>query len=309
MITLFAVPKSFKGHTGIIQTNAIKSWKKMKNCEIILMGNDSGVREFCTNNQIKHIPDIKSNKYGTPLISSIFKTAMQEADSDIMAYVNSDIILLDSFSKSISQINFKNYLLIGQRWDLDIVKPINFDNDNYKTKLEKKIKEQGVLHPKTGIDYFVFPKTVFKKIPDFAIGRTSWDNWLVYNARLNKYPVINGTQSIDIIHQNHDYGKFVSNKNLDTRKYKKGIESEVNSKLAGGERYSFNLNDCTHNLIKGQVIKDTSIKYLLFKIYRLPRLSTKIFPLNHFIDFSFDILKKTYSIYKKMKEIVRLKSS
>ena len=71
------------------------------------MGNDSGVREFCSNNQIKHIPDIKSNKYGTPLISSIFKTAMKEAEYNIMAYVNSDIILLNSFTKSISQINFK----------------------------------------------------------------------------------------------------------------------------------------------------------------------------------------------------------
>ena len=281
----------------------------MKNCEIILMGNDSGVREFCSNNQIKHIPDIKSNKYGTPLISSIFKTAMKEAEYNIMAYVNSDIILLNSFTKSISQINFKNYLLIGQRWDLDIVKLINFDKDDYIIELKNKIKEQGVLHPKTGIDYFVFPKTIFNQIPDFAIGRTSWDNWLVYNARLNKHPVINGTQSIDIIHQNHDYGKFINNENLDTKKYKKGIESEINSKLAGGERYSFNVNDCTHKLINGQVIKDTSLKYLLFKIYRLPRLSTKIFPLNYFIDFSFDIIFKTYSIFKKMKEIVRLKSS
>ena len=66
----------------------------------------------------------------------------------------------------------------------------------------------------------MFPKTIFNQIPDFAIGRTSWDNWLVYNARLNKHPVINGTQSIDIIHQNHDYGKFINNENLDTKKYK-----------------------------------------------------------------------------------------
>ena len=82
-----------------------------------------------------------------------------------------------------------------------------------------------MLHPKTGIDYFVFPKLYLTKF-DFAIGRTSWDNWLVYNARLNKHPVINGTQSIDIIHQNHDYGKFINNENLDTKKYKKELNQK-----------------------------------------------------------------------------------
>jgi len=309
MISIFAVPKPFQGHTGIIQTNAILSWKKMDNCEIILMGNDKGVRQFCIEHNFKHIPEIETNKYGTPLISSIFKTAEYKAKYNTLAYVNSDIILFNSFKECIKSITYEKYLLIGQRWDVDVDDLIDFNNQNYKSELQIKIKEQGKLHPKTGIDYFVFPKNFFKNIPNFAIGRTSWDNWLVFNARLNKHPVINGTQSIDIIHQNHDYGNFIVDKKLDTKKYKKGIESEINSTLAGGDRFSFNLNDCTHSLIDNEVVKESSIKHYLFQIYRFPRLSNRIIPLNYFIDFSFDFLKGIFTIFNKINDKLRYKSS
>ena len=273
------------------------------------MGNDRGVREFCDEHNFKHIPEIETNKYGTPLISSIFETAEHNAKYDTLAYVNSDIILFNSFKECVKTITYKKYLLIGQRWDVDVEELIDFTNHNYKIELKKKIKDHGRLHAKTGIDYFVFPKNFFKNIPKFAIGRTSWDNWLVFNARLNKHPVINGTQSIDIIHQNHDYGNFIVNNKLDTKKYKKGIESEINSKLAGGDRYSFNLNDCTHNFINNKIIKENSVKYYLFQIYRFPRLSKRVIPLNYFIDFSFDFLKGIYTIINKLNDKLRFKSS
>ena len=111
MISIFAVPKPFQGHTGIIQTNAILSWKKMDNCEIILMGNDKGVRRFCIEHNFKHIPEIETNKYGTPLISSIFKTAEYKAKHNTLAYVNSDIILFNSFKECIKSITYEKYLI------------------------------------------------------------------------------------------------------------------------------------------------------------------------------------------------------
>ena len=59
MITVFSVPKPFEGHIGIIQCNAIKSWKKLDpKCEIILYGNEKGVKEIAEKFDLIHIPDI-----------------------------------------------------------------------------------------------------------------------------------------------------------------------------------------------------------------------------------------------------------
>lgn len=46
-LTIFAVPKPFRGQIGIIQRNAIQSWTKLKlRPEIILLGNDEGTQEI-----------------------------------------------------------------------------------------------------------------------------------------------------------------------------------------------------------------------------------------------------------------------
>ena len=44
----------------------------------------------------------------------------------------------------------------------------------------------------------------FKNIPKFAIGRWGWDNWLIWNMRRKGIPIIDGTNMIDVIHQNHE---------------------------------------------------------------------------------------------------------
>ena len=79
MITIFSIPKAFEGHIGIIQRNAIISWLKLKNHpEIILFGNESGTEEICKEFNLKFIPDVKVNEYGTPLCNDMFKRAQEE---------------------------------------------------------------------------------------------------------------------------------------------------------------------------------------------------------------------------------------
>jgi hypothetical protein len=46
MLTIFAIPKPFRGHIGVIQRNAICSWLELRQaCEIILLGDDEGTAE------------------------------------------------------------------------------------------------------------------------------------------------------------------------------------------------------------------------------------------------------------------------
>ena len=48
MLTIFAIPKAFRGHTATIQRNAITSWTMLHpRPEILLFGNESGTEEIC----------------------------------------------------------------------------------------------------------------------------------------------------------------------------------------------------------------------------------------------------------------------
>ena len=42
-------------------------------------------------------------------------------------------------------------------------------------------------------------------VPPFAIGRLKWDNWLVWKARVQGFPIIDVTEAVTIVHQNHEY--------------------------------------------------------------------------------------------------------
>jgi hypothetical protein len=50
MLTLFTTAKPFEGHSGVIQRDALKSWKLLRpDIEIILFGDDAGGAEIATN--------------------------------------------------------------------------------------------------------------------------------------------------------------------------------------------------------------------------------------------------------------------
>jgi 5,10-methylene-tetrahydrofolate dehydrogenase/methenyl tetrahydrofolate cyclohydrolase len=46
MLTFFGVPKAFRGHTGIIQRNAIGSWARLgRGSRVVLFGDEEGTAE------------------------------------------------------------------------------------------------------------------------------------------------------------------------------------------------------------------------------------------------------------------------
>jgi hypothetical protein len=209
MLTIFTIPKPFLGHISIIQKNAINSWLQIEpKCEIILFGNDDGVAETAQELNVKHIPFIEKNEFGTPLISAAFTLAQQESKSRFLAYLNADIILLSDFTPSIKLVSdhFRetNFLIVGRRHDLDVVHLIEFNDDTWEETLKAQIQAYARLHRFSGIDYFVFPRVLRHEMPPFAVGRPRWDNWLIYSMRSKKIPVIDATEAITAVHQNHE---------------------------------------------------------------------------------------------------------
>ena len=244
MLTIFSVPKPFRGDIGVIQRNAIQSWLRLSPpCEVILFGNEEGTAQAAAELKARHEPNLLCNEYGTPLVSDLFEKAHELATQNLLCYVNSDIILLSDFLKALQRIPFKRFLMVGQRWDVDLKAALDFEQPTWEALLRETVARHGTIHPPAGSDYFVFPHNEdIGKIPPFAIGRPGWDNWLIYRARELRIPVVDVTKVVTVIHQNHDYTHVFNQIGGESE----GLEADRNRELMGGYERAFTLFDATH---------------------------------------------------------------
>lgn len=251
-LTVFTAPKSFEDpHINIIQRNAIASWTRLgDDVNVIVVGGDPGIAEACADLGVMHFPDVECSEEGTPLLSSIFGLARQNSDADVLAYVNADIILLPDFVKMTRKVfeKKKKFLMVGRRWDLDVTDLIDF-NKGWQAELEQDLVSSGVPHKPDGSDYFIFPRGLFLDIPEFRVGRAGWDNWMIYYAVKHPWPAIDATQSIKIIHQNHDYAHLPGGE-----PHYKHPETFSNVDLAGGYQNMYLLIDLNRELINGRIV-------------------------------------------------------
>lgn len=237
MLTLFTCPKPFHGHIGVIQRNAIRSWTLLRGTEIILFGEDEGTAEAALEFGTRHVRQVERNEYGTPLLHDIFRQAQSLASHELLCYVNGDIILMDDFVRAIELVNSirRRFLMVGQRWDVDVDQDLSF-TAGWQDRLQARVKTEGKLHDKAGIDYFAFRSNLYQDVPPFAIGRTVWDNWLISRAIVLRAAVVDATEAITVVHQNHGYVHNILAQGL-----WKGPERDVNFRLAGGWDHIFNL--------------------------------------------------------------------
>jgi len=239
MISIFAIPKPFQGHINIIQRNAIQSWIALNpKCEIILFGDDYGIADVAKEFNIRHVSEIKKNEFGTPILSSAFSSAQKLAKNNILMYTNSDIIFFQDLIEAIQKIDKPLFLICGRRWDLDVTEEIDFEDGEWTARLKGKVKKEGKRHGLSGMDYFIFPRNLVE-MPPFAVGRPGWDTWLIYDMRLRRVPVIDATEAIMVIHQNHDFlhSKFGEEKRVGGPEWQKNIE------IAGGLTNMLTLRD------------------------------------------------------------------
>ncbi len=145
---------------------------------------------------------------------------------------------MDDFMQAIQRIPFRRFMLTGQRWNLDLEESIAFDSE-WSTRLRDRVHTAGALEGPQAMDYFVFARNTYQTVPEFAIGRTAWDNWLLYEAFHQSIPVIDATNAITIVHQNHDYSHHPQG----TEGIWNGPESRKNLELLGGRHYAFFMLD------------------------------------------------------------------
>ena len=241
IITLFTAPKAFVGHIGLIQRNAIESWLRLRPvADIIVLGTDAGTAEIAAEFKLKHIPEIERNEFGTPLVSSMFKTAENNSTSKWLMMINADIMLTSEFLQFTSKLDsLPKGLYIGLRSDLDVTTTIDFSDTQWEQQLVTRVKEEGRFRGAgddsfNGTDYYIYPRDLYPSIPPFAIGRFFWDSWLVADVHRRSLPVVDVSAQLPAIHQNHDYGHVKSANSLDMYRYWLNPEAKRNFEMVGG---------------------------------------------------------------------------
>ncbi len=208
MLTIFTTPKPFKGHTNIIQRNAIKSWTLLhSDVEIIVFGDEEGAAEVCRELGIRHEPEVRRHEKGLKYLDYIFDRAQEIAHHDVVCYVNCDIILLDSFRRAVEQVTGRHhpFLMVGRRWDTDITEFLDFARPDWQDQLTALAAERGQRRTEYYIDYFVFTRGLYQRLPALVIGRVGWDNFLIWKARSIGAMVVDVSAVVKVVHQNHDY--------------------------------------------------------------------------------------------------------
>jgi hypothetical protein len=276
-LTIFATPKKFDSHIGVIQRNAIQSWTRVSpRPHIILFGTEAGTAEIAQEFRLVHIPHIKCNQWGTPLVSDLFEQAEKLSTSPVLSYVNSDIILFDDFAQAASRVAAlkQQFLMVGRRTDLDIKDRISFQ-EGWATTLQQRARSEGKLQIARSIDYFGFSRGLYPAMPPLAIGRFWWDNWLLWKARSLRAAVVDATREVLIVHQNHDYSH--TNYGPSKDELMASEECILNARLTCLDsadyddgffwRYAYTIDDATHKLVGSGLKSNPRRLWKQFKRY------------------------------------------
>lgn len=253
MITFFTTAKPFEGANRIRQVNAIRSWLSVhRDAEVLLFGDGPGYQETASRYGLTRIPDVETNEFGVPRIDSMFAIAGKRARNPINAYINCDIVLLDDFSHAVERISFDRYLMVAQRHDIDLDREIDFGKRTWQAELRAKVLKEGNKLAPCGIDFFLQKGGVWPELPPMVVGRGMYDNWLVYKCRSEMIPVVDATDSITVVHQNHDYSHIQGGK----RAVEIGEEASRNLEMGGGHRYLFTIQDADWRLTSRGLVRN-----------------------------------------------------
>jgi hypothetical protein len=248
MLTFFTTAKPFRGHSGVIQRNALKSWTLLHpDVEVILFGEDEGAGEAARELGIRHEPHTEKNEAGSNRMDYMFLRAQEIARHDVLCYSNCDILLLQDFCEALSRVKeaHSKFLMVGRRWDTEINEPLLFERNDWRAQLRNRALRESKLRTPDYVDYFAFSRGVLGgDLPPLVVGRVFWDNWTIWKALNAGRPVVDVSAAVVAVHQNHDYSHVPQGKDG----VYSGEEARRNYELAGGWSHLRTIADATEVL-------------------------------------------------------------
>jgi hypothetical protein len=267
-LTIFTAPKPFTNpHINVIQRNAVQSWLRLPDVAVMLIGDEPGIPEVAKEFGTLHVPKVDRDEKGVPLVRSVMALGHQHSEGPLLCYANADMILMTDLVEAARKVSAqaRDFLLIGQRWDLDLPQPFDFSS-GWEERLRNQVQESGKFYTPWGVDYFVFPRHLYTEVPDFTIGRPAWDNWMIYHACSTFGLAVDATRSVTVVHQIHDYS------HLPGSRPPYGSEvAKSNLAKAGGRTRVYNILDTNRELVHGEIRKPK------FNLLRLLRRCERMF--------------------------------
>ena len=155
--------------------------------------------------------------------------------------------------------------MVGRRWDTAITERVDFSDANWRQKVRSLAAAANHQRDGWWIDYFLFSRGLYgTEMPAFVIGTVRWDNWLVWKALDLNLPVVDASEAVLAVHQNHDYSYNPEGK----KGVWEGVESQRNLALAGGTGRMRTIWHATRRLTASGRIQGTWLRRVRFEIQR-----------------------------------------
>lgn len=250
-LTLFTTCKPFRGETAAMQHNALRSWSTL-NLPTLVFGDESGVAEACRRVGARQLATVARNPEGTPLVSDLFRQAERTSDSPWLAYVNADIMLgaalLPTLNALFAQLPAQApALIVARRINIPLCREIA-DSEDLQRAIDDEVAQYGCWDLANAVDLFIYRRGLFQDIPDLAVGRMQWDNWLLWKARDEGAMVIDATGSLPVIHPIHGYASHTGGWHQVTQ----GSEARLNRELCDGHLLDID-QASTHCFVEGRL--------------------------------------------------------
>lgn len=193
-ITFFSAPRGFDVDTSARQRSAILSWKLLPGpMEGILLGDETGVEEMAKELGFAHSSKFeRSPDDGIPLMDSMFQEASRLSSHEVMCYLNADISLPPQWYRSIQRVlpwileQGRPFLIAGPRlvFPQDVMWTYNESFSTWETRNKAHFRQVVI---DGAIDWFVFRRGAYDKMPPWKLGRYVWDSWMVAHATREKW--------------------------------------------------------------------------------------------------------------------------
>ena len=185
----------------------------------------------------------------------------QLATFPLVALVNADIVLLDDFLpavRSVSEQALRDFMLVASRYNCRIDTPLRFES-GWDAALRARARSREPDVP-GGRQRHLRLSAVdcSTEVPDLAIGRGYWDNWLMREHATQAGAPDRRDRAPHRVHQDHGYDHVpgMSADASDEPVYQ-SEEGRRNLALAGGHRGLYTVFDATHVLTADGRLRST----------------------------------------------------
>jgi hypothetical protein len=196
------------------ETDALASWTKLvPPHNVIVFAADTATCDFVKRRyafRCELDTQCMNQDYQRPEIGCVWKRAVQLSSTELMSYVNADIMLFEDFTDTIkavsNQLGNSHFVLVGKRTDQEPVpNPIELDSERDELY---QAAQTRTAHNSGAMDYWVFRRSVLDLVPrtyktfmPFLAGVYRWDNVLLSKFILSdNVTVVDSTKAITALH-------------------------------------------------------------------------------------------------------------